>query len=217
MKIFIDSADIKEIKSVADLGICDGVTTNPSLISKTGQDFKTVLHEIVNIIAGPVSAEIVATDYADMVKEAETLARISNNIVIKIPLTPEGLKVCRTLGGKGIKTNVTLCFNANQALLAAKAGATYVSPFIGRLYDSGVDGLKILQEIRTLYTAHHFETKILSASIRKVEQVTAVAMIGSDAVTIPHSIFSQMYLHPLTEKGLSQFMDDWKKSGQASI
>ncbi len=217
MKIFIDSADIKEIKEVADLGICDGVTTNPTLVSKLGKDFKTVLNEIVNVIAGPVSAEVISTDFQGMLKEAEVLSRIANNIVIKLPLTPDGLKVCRVLSGKGIKTNITLCFSVNQALIAAKAGATYISPFIGRLEDSGEDGIKLLKDIKTLYQTNKFETKILAASIRNVVHVTNSALAGSDAITIPHKIFSQLYYHPLTEKGLNQFTEDWKNSGQSSF
>ena len=217
MKIFIDSADVKEIQDVAELGICDGVTTNPSLIAKSGKDFKSVLTEIVNIIPGPVSAEVISTDSAGMIKEAETLSKISNNIVIKLPLTKEGLKACRVLSSRGIKTNVTLCFTVNQALLAAKVGATYISPFLGRLYDTGVDGIALLKDIRCLFHARKFETKILAASIRNIDHVTQSAMVGADAITIPYKIFSELYFHPLTETGLQQFMDDWKKSGQVSI
>lgn len=217
MKIFIDSADIKEIKEVADLGICDGVTTNPTLVSKLGNDFKTALNEIVNVIAGPVSAEVISTDFQGMLKEAEVLSRIANNIVIKLPLTQDGLKACRVLGSRGIKTNVTLCFTANQALIAAKAGATYISPFIGRLEDSGEDGIKLLKEIKTLYQTYKFETKILAASIRNIVHVTSSAMAGADAITMPYKLFSQLYFHPLTDKGLNQFLEDWKNSGQTSL
>lgn len=214
MKIFIDSADIKEIREVAELGICDGVTTNPTIVAKLGRDFKTVLSEIVNVIAGPVSAEVISTDFQGMMKEAEMLSRIANNIVIKLPLTPDGLKACRVLNGKGIKTNVTLCFTVNQALIAAKACATYISPFIGRLEDTGEDGLKLLKEIKTLYQFHKLETKILAASIRNIDHVTNSALTGCDAITIPYKLFAQLYHHPLTEKGLNQFIMDWKNSGQ---
>lgn len=217
MKIFIDSADINEIREAADLGICDGVTTNPTLVAKIGKDFKSALHEIVNIIPGPVSAEVISTDYSGMLKEAEVLSKIANNIVIKLPLTTDGLKVCRVLSGKGIKTNVTLCFTVNQALIAAKSGATYISPFIGRLEDSGEDALQLLREIKNLYQNYKFETKILAASIRNINHVTQAALAGAYASTIPYKIFSQLYRHPLTEKGLAQFMEDWKNSGQKPL
>ncbi|APJ02409.1 fructose-6-phosphate aldolase [Silvanigrella aquatica] len=217
MKIFIDSADINEIKEVAELGVCDGVTTNPTLIAKSGHDFKTILLEIINIIPGPVSAEVISTDVKGMLKEAEELAKIANSIVIKLPLTQEGLKACKHLTGKGIKTNVTLCFSVGQALLAAKAGATYVSPFIGRLDDIGEEGIRLISEIRALYSAHKVETKILAASIRNPRHVTDAIIAGADIATIPYHVLLQLYKHPLTDKGLAQFIDDWKKSGQKSI
>ncbi len=217
MKIFIDSADTNEIRAVAELGICDGVTTNPTIVAKLEKDFKTILSEIVNIIAGPVSAEVISSDYQGMIKEAEVLSKIANNIVIKLPLTPEGLKACRALSIKGIKTNVTLCFSTAQALIAAKAGATYISPFIGRLDDSGEEGVHLIKEIRTLYNLHKFETKILAASIRNTRHVVGAAMAGADAVTVPYKIFSELYYHPLTVKGIDQFMNDWKNSDQPSL
>ncbi|KAB8030924.1 fructose-6-phosphate aldolase [Fluviispira multicolorata] len=217
MKIFIDSADIKEIKAVAELGVCDGVTTNPSLIAKSGQDFKTVLTEIANIIPGPISAEVISLDSKGMIKEAEELVKLANSIVIKLPLTEDGLKACKYLNGKGIKTNVTLCFSVGQALLAAKAGATYVSPFIGRLDDIGEEGIHLIKEIRTLYTSHKVETKILAASIRNPRHVSDSFISGADVVTLPYKVLFQLYYHPLTEKGLIQFIEDWKNSGQRSI
>ncbi|BBH51593.1 fructose-6-phosphate aldolase [Fluviispira sanaruensis] len=217
MKIFIDSADIKEIKTVAELGVCDGVTTNPTLIAKSGQDFKTVLSEIINIIPGPISAEVISLDSKGMIKEAEELVKLANSIVIKLPLTEEGLKACKYLNGKGIKTNVTLCFSVGQALLAAKAGATYVSPFIGRLDDIGEDGVNLIKEIKALYSANKVETKILAASIRSPRHVTDSFISGADVVTLPFKILLQLYTHPLTEKGLNQFIEDWKNSGQRSI
>jgi transaldolase len=217
MKLFLDSAELSEIKEIVNLGMCDGVTTNPSLIAKSGRDFKSVLSEIVEIVPGPVSAEVISTNYQEMLKEAETLYKIASNIVIKLPLTQEGLKCCKSLSNKGIKTNVTLCFSANQALLAAKAGATFISPFVGRLFDIGEDGIALLKNIRTLYDAYGFETKILAASIRNVEQVSQAAMVGSDASTIPYQVFSELYFHALTDKGLQKFLDDWNASGQARI
>lgn len=217
MKIFIDSADINEIRAVAELGICDGVTTNPTLIAKSGHDFKAILQDIINIIPGPVSAEVIATDFKGMLKEAEELVKIADSIVIKLPLTQEGLKACKALTGKGIKTNVTLCFSVGQALLAAKAGATYVSPFIGRLDDIGEEGIRLISEIKALYSAHNVETKILAASIRSPRHVTDAIIAGADITTIPYNVLLQLYKHPLTEKGLSQFIEDWQKSGQKSL
>jgi transaldolase len=217
MKIFIDSVDINEIKSVAELGVCDGVTTNPSLIAKSGQDLKTVLLEIVNIIPGPVSAEVISTDSKGMIREAEELAKIANSIVIKVPLTQEGLKTARYLASKGIKTNVTLCFSVAQSLLAAKSGATYVSPFIGRLDDIGEEGIRLISQIKALYASHKVETKILAASIRNPRHVTDSILAGADIVTVPYQVLLQLYAHPLTEEGLEQFISDWRNSGQKDI
>jgi len=217
MKIFIDSADIEEIRTVFENGICDGVTTNPTLVARTGQDFKSALTQIVNIVPGPVSAEVIATDYKEMLKEAEELIKIGNNVVIKIPLTLDGLRACKILTGKGIKTNMTLCFTTLQALLAARAGATYVSTFVGRLEDVGENGIKLVSDIKTLFSMHKIDTKILAASIRSQEHVKEVALAGADAATIPFKIFDQLYRHPLTDKGIAQFLDDWKKADQNKI
>ncbi|WP_338636245.1 fructose-6-phosphate aldolase [Spirobacillus cienkowskii] len=217
MKIFIDSADIDEIKTVAELGVCDGVTTNPTLIAKSGKDFKSVLLDIINIIPGPVSAEVISQNCKDMLREAEELIKIANSIVIKLPLTQEGLKACKFLTGKGIKTNVTLCFSVGQALLAAKAGATYISPFIGRLDDIGEEGIRLISEIKELYSSHKVDTKILAASIRNPRHVTDAIIAGADVATIPYKVLIQLYKHPLTEKGLAQFIEDWEKSGQKNI
>jgi transaldolase len=217
MQIFIDTAEVSEIRTAADWGIIDGVTTNPTLISKSGKDFKSVLNEIVSLVDGPISAEVVSMDAEGMLKEADVLAAMHRNIVIKLPLTPAGLKVCGILTKKGIKTNVTLCFQAGQALLAAKAGATYISPFIGRLDDVSEDGMQLIRDIRTIYDNYDFNTQILAASIRHPRHIIESAMAGADVVTSPMKVIQQLYQHPLTEKGLASFMEDWKKSGQKSI
>ncbi len=217
MRIFIDSADIAELRKAADLGLCDGVTTNPTLIAKSGQDFKAVLAEIVQLIPGPISAEVVATEAREMLAEAEVLAKLHPNIVIKLPLTPEGLKACKQLSARQVKTNVTLCFQAGQALLAAKAGATYVSPFIGRLDDVSEDGMQLIRDIKTIYVNYGYKTQILAASIRHPRHVVEAALAGADVATIPFKILEQLYKHPLTDKGLASFLDDWKKSGQKGI
>ncbi len=217
MKLFIDSADLDEIKKVAELGLCDGVTTNPTLIAKSGKDFRAVLEEIVRLIPGPISAEVVATECAPMLAEADILAKLHKNIVIKLPLTQEGLKACKQLSQKGVKTNVTLCFSAGQALLAAKAGATYVSPFIGRLDDVSEDGMQLIRDIKVIYDNYGYETQVLAASVRHPRHVIEAALAGSDVATIPYKVLDQLYRHPLTDKGLASFLDDWKKSGQKSI
>jgi len=217
MQIFIDTAEVSEIRTAADWGIIDGVTTNPTLISKSGKDFKSVLHEIVSLVDGPISAEVVSMDAEGMLKEAEVLAAMHRNIVIKLPLTPEGLKACGKLTKKGVKTNVTLCFQAGQALLAAKAGATYISPFIGRLDDVSEDGMQLIRDIREIYDNYDFETQILAASIRHPRHIIESALAGADVVTAPMKVIQQLYQHPLTDKGLASFMEDWKKSGQKSI
>lgn len=217
MRIFIDSADLGELRKAADLGLCDGVTTNPTLIAKSGQDFKTVLAEIVKLIPGPISAEVVATEAKEMLAEAEVLAKLNENIVIKLPLTPEGLKACKVLSGRGIKTNVTLCFQAGQALLAAKAGATYISPFIGRLDDVSEDGMQLIRDIRQIYDNYGYSTQILAASVRHPRHVIDAALAGADVATIPFKVLEQLYKHPLTDKGLAAFMEDWQKSGQKGI
>ena len=211
MKFFIDTADINEIRDAASYGILDGVTTNPSLIAKEGRDFHTVLKEIVSIVNGPISAEVTATDVDGMLEEAHVLAAIHPNIVIKLPLIEAGLKACKRLTDEGIKTNVTLCFSPSQALFAAKAGATYISPFIGRLDDISQDGMELIQEIRAIYDNYGFETQILAASIRHPLHVVQSALAGADVATIPHNVISKLIQHPLTDIGQEKFMADWKK------
>jgi transaldolase len=216
MKFFVDTADVNEIKDLAATGLLDGVTTNPSLVAKAGRDFKTIIAEICEVVDGPVSAEVAATDYDGMIREGRILAKIAKNVTVKVPLTWDGLKACRTLTGEGTMVNVTLCFSANQALLAAKAGATFISPFIGRLDDIGLDGMELIAEIRTIYDNYaDFSTEILAASIRTVGHVKQAAMIGADVATVPPSILKQLVQHPLTDKGLAQFVADWKKTGQS--
>ncbi len=211
MKFFIDTADIDEIRDAASLGILDGVTTNPSLIAKEGRDFHTVLKEIVSLVNGPISAEVTAIDLEGMLDQAHTLAEIHPNIVIKLPLITEGLRACKRLSDKGVKTNVTLCFSASQALLAAKAGATYVSPFIGRLDDISEDGMELIHTIRVIYDNYGFETQILAASIRHPMHVVQAALAGADVATIPHKVIGQLVKHPLTDIGLAKFLADWEK------
>ena len=214
MKFFVDTADTKEIRELADLGLLDGVTTNPSLIMKAGRDITEVTKEICSIVDGPVSAEVTATDYDGMMSEAAVLGKIASNICIKVPLTPDGLKACKALTSDGHKTNVTLCFSANQALLAAKAGATYISPFIGRLDDMAIDGMELIEDIRTIYDNYDFKTKILAASIRTVNHVKEAALIGADVATVPPSTLKALVKHPLTDKGIEGFLADWAKTGQ---
>jgi len=211
MKFFIDTADIDEIRDAASLGILDGVTTNPSLIAKEGRDFHTVLKEIVSLVNGPISAEVTAIDLEGMLDQAHTLAAIHPNIVVKLPLITEGLRACKRLSDKGVKTNVTLCFSASQALLAAKAGATYVSPFIGRLDDISEDGMELIHTIRVIYDNYGFETQILAASIRHPMHVVQAALAGADVATIPHKVIGQLVKHPLTDIGLAKFLADWEK------
>ncbi|NOZ33559.1 MAG: fructose-6-phosphate aldolase [Alphaproteobacteria bacterium] len=217
MKFFVDTALIDEIVELNDTGMLDGVTTNPSLIAKSGRDFKQVIAEICKIIAGPVSAEVAATDFAGMVAEGEVLAKIADNVVIKVPLTYDGLKACRHFTGAGIKTNVTLCFSANQALLAAKVGATYISPFIGRLDDTNIDGMELIADIRTIYDNYGFATQILAASIRGANHVSDAALSGADVATIPPGVLRKLYDHPLTDKGLAAFVKDWASTGQSIL
>ena len=214
MKFFADTADVSEIRELADLGLLDGVTTNPSLILKSGRNIDEVTREICAMVDGPVSAEVTATDYAGMMREAAVLARIADNVCIKLPLTLDGLKACKALTSEGRQTNVTLCFSANQALLAAKAGATFISPFIGRLDDIGLDGMELISEIRTIYDNYDFKTQILAASIRTVNHVRTAAMIGADVATMPPSVIKALVKHPLTDKGLETFLADWAKTGQ---
>ncbi len=217
MEIFIDTANIDEIRQANDWGILDGVTTNPSLVSKEkdkGKDFKTLVKEICEIVHGDVSAEVVATKYDDIMHEAHALAKIHKNVVVKVPLTPDGLKAVKALAKDGIRTNVTLCFSANQALLAAKAGAYIISPFVGRLDDIGQDGVGLVEEIRQIYDNYDFKTKILFASVRHPDHVKQAAMVGADIATCPFKVIEQLFRHPLTDAGLKQFLDDWAKLGQ---
>lgn len=215
MKFFIDSADVSEIKELAQYGLLDGVTTNPTLIAKSGRDFKTVIKEICEIVEGPVSAEVAAIDYENMVREGEILSKIAKNVCIKLPLTMDGLKACKYFSSKGIQTNVTLCFSAAQAILAAKAGATFVSPFVGRLDDMGQDGLELIEEICTIYENYPtFKTQILVASIRNPIHITSAAKMGAHVATIPGRILKQLASHPLTDKGLADFVKDWASTGQ---
>jgi transaldolase len=215
MKFFVDTADVKDISELNDLGLVDGVTTNPSLILKSGRNIVDVTKEICSIVNGPVSAEVTATDYAGMLKEAEILARIADNICVKLPLTLDGLKACKALTSEGHKVNVTLCFSANQALLAAKAGATFISPFVGRLDDISHDGMDVISEIRQIYDNYAFETEILVASVRTVNHVKQAALIGADVVTAPAAVLKALVKHPLTDKGLELFLADWAKTGQS--
>lgn len=218
MKFFVDTADLAEIKELAATGLLDGVTTNPSLVAKAGGDFKDTIKQICAIVPGPVSAEVAATDYEGMLKEGKTLARIAKNVTIKVPLTLDGLKACKALTSEGTMVNVTLCFSATQALLAAKAGATFVSPFIGRLDDIGLDGMALIKEIRVIFDNYpDLSTDILAASIRTVNYVKDAAMIGADVATIPPAILKQLVKHPLTDKGIEIFLNDWKKTGQKIV
>ncbi|VVB53030.1 putative transaldolase [uncultured archaeon] len=211
MEFFLDTADTNEIKEALSWGILDGVTTNPSLVAKTGKTFEDVAQEIIKLVKGPVSIEAVATDTSNMLEEAREYATWGENVVIKVPMTPEGMKTVVTLTKEQIPTNVTLVFSANQALIAAKAGATYVSPFIGRLDDAGQNGLQILEDIVTIYDNYDFTTKVLAASLRHPIHVLEAAKIGSDVATIPINVMKQLFNHPLTDAGLKRFMEDWKK------
>jgi transaldolase len=211
MKFFIDTANIEEIREAASYGIIDGVTTNPSLVAKEGKNFRQLLDEILAIIDGPISAEVVSIDAAGILQEARELAGIHKNIVVKVPLIPEGLKAVKILSDEGVKTNVTLCFSAPQALLAAKAGATYISPFIGRLDDLGTDGMELIGQIVTIYQNYGYMTEVLAASIRHPVHVLQAAMLGADVATIPFKIIEQMFHHPLTDIGLKKFLSDWEK------
>ncbi len=211
MKFFIDTADVNEIREAESLGILDGVTTNPTLISKTGRPFKETIEEICTIVKGPVSAEVVSTDAEGIIKEGHELAKIADNIVVKIPLIKDGLKAVKALTSEGIKVNVTLCFSSNQALLAAKAGGTYISPFVGRLDDKGHTGMDIIDEIRTIYDNYDFDTEIIVASIRNPLHVRDSALMGADIVTVPFDVFNKIVQHPLTDEGLKKFLEDWEK------
>ena len=215
MKFFVDTAEISEIKDLAETGLLDGVTTNPSLIHKSGRKFLEVIAEICDVVDGPVSAEVVALDHAGMMREAEILRKIAGNVAIKVPLTIDGLKTCKALTSDGALVNVTLCFSANQALLAAKAGATFISPFVGRHDDNGFDGMQLIADIRHIYDNYDFATEILVASIRNPIHVLESAKIGADVMTAPPGIIRSMFNHVLTDKGIEGFLADWKKTGQS--
>ncbi|MGA7323634.1 MAG: fructose-6-phosphate aldolase [Rhodomicrobium sp.] len=218
MKFFADTADINEIRVLAATGLLDGVTTNPSLIAKTGRHFLGTINEICALVEGPVSAEVAATDMETMISEDRKLAAIADNVAVKVPLTWDGLKACRALSRDGIMVNVTLCFSANQALLAAKAGAAFVSPFVGRLDDVGEDGMSLISDIRAIYDNYpDLGTEILAASIRHPRHVTEAALAGADVATVPPAVLKQIVNHPLTDKGLAQFVADWKKTGQSIL
>ncbi len=212
MKIFIDTANIQEIKEAAALGLLDGVTTNPSLVAKEKRNFKELLNEIVQIVDGPISAEVIATDYNGILKEARELAKIHKNIVIKVPLIREGLKAVKTLSAEGIKTNVTLCFSPSQAVLAAKAGATFISPFVGRLDDISTNGMELIDQIVQIYRNYDYETEVLVASIRHPLHFVEACLIGADVCTIPFAVIDKLFNHPLTDLGIEKFLSDWKKS-----
>ncbi|KUO62880.1 fructose-6-phosphate aldolase [bacterium BRH_c32] len=214
MKFFIDSANIAHIREAASLGLLDGVTTNPSLVAKEKTNFKELLEEIVKLVDGPISAEVVSTDYAGMLKEAKDLVKIHDNIVVKIPLIREGIKAVKTLSEEGIKTNVTLCFTATQALLAAKAGATYISPFVGRLDDISTSGMELIKQIVQIYKNYNYKTQVLVASIRHPLHLIEAAMMGADVATIPYDVIEKLFKHPLTDSGLEKFLSDWKNSNQ---
>ena len=216
MKFFIDTADVSEIQELSSSGFLDGVTTNPSLIKKSGRNINEVIAEICDIVPGPVSAEVAATNYDDMIKEAEVLKAIAKNVTIKVPLTWDGLKACRKLRNDDVLVNVTLCFSANQALLAAKAGATFISPFVGRLDDIGLNGMNLIADICEIYSNYpNLNTEVLVASIRNPNHVIESAKIGADVVTIPANILKQLIHHPLTDNGLKAFLEDWKMTGQS--
>lgn len=214
MKFFADTADTAEIRDLADAGLLDGVTTNPSLIHKAGRNFLEVVAEICEIVDGPVSAEVVALDYETMMREAEVIRKIADNIAVKVPLTIDGLKTCKALTDDGTMVNVTLCFSANQALLAAKAGATFVSPFVGRHDDNGFDGMDLIEDIRTIYDNYDFGAEILVASVRHPVHILQAAKIGADVMTAPPAVIRQLVKHPLTDKGIEGFLADWAKTGQ---
>ncbi len=218
MKFFVDTAEIDEIRELENTGLVDGVTTNPSLINKSGRDFFEVVREISSLVDGPVSAEVASTDFDTMLKEGEKLAEIASNIVVKVPLTRAGLRTCKLLSAKGTMVNVTLCFSANQAILAAKAGARFISPFVGRLDDIASDGMGLISEICDIYANYsNFSTEVLVASVRSPMHVLEAAKIGADVATVPPSVLHQMFSHPLTDKGLADFTSDWEKTGQSIL
>lgn len=217
MKFFVDTTNVDVIKELADTGLLDGVTTNPSLVAKSGKNFLELIAEICKVVDGDVSAEVAATDYEGMVAEGRKLRSIADNVVVKLPLTPEGLKACKTFSSEGTKTNVTLCFSPNQALLAAKAGATYVSPFVGRLDDNGHDGMGLIADICQIYDNYGFETEVLVASVRHPYHILEAAKIGAHVATLPPKALWQLFDHPLTENGVKAFVEDWKSTGQSIL
>ncbi len=218
MKFFIDTADIDDIRDLASTGLLDGVTTNPSLIKKAGKDFIPLIAEICDVVDGPVSAEVAATDFDTMLKEAHKLRAIADNVAVKVPLTPDGLKVCKSLSDEGTQVNVTLCFSAAQAILAAKAGAAFISPFVGRLDDIGADGMHLIAEICTIYDNYpDFDTEVLVASIRSPMHIVEAAKMGAHVITSPPDVIRKLYSHPLTDKGLAAFVEDWAKTGQSIL
>lgn len=218
MKFFADTSDINDIKKLNQAGMLDGVTTNPSIIAKSGREFIPLIEEICDIVDGPVSAEVASTDYETMIKEANKLAAIADNVAVKVPLTPDGLRVCKEMSDKGTMVNVTLCFSAGQALLAAKAGAAFISPFVGRLDDIGHDGLQLISDILRIYSNYeYFDTEVLVASVRNPLHIIESAKMGAHVATCPPSVIYQLYNHPLTEKGLAAFVEDWKKTGQSIL
>jgi transaldolase len=217
MKFFVDTAEIAEIRELQDTGLLDGVTTNPSLVKKSGRDFLEVVKEIAGVVKGPVSAEVVATDYDGMMREAAVLRKLADNIAVKVPLTIDGLKACKALSGDGAVVNVTLCFTANQALLAAKAGAAFISPFVGRLDDISQPGIEIISDIRLIYDNYDFATEILVASVRSPIHILEAAKIGADVMTAPTAVIRQLFKHPLTDNGLAAFLKDWEGTGQKIV
>ena len=218
MKFFVDTGDLAEITDLASTGLLDGVTTNPTLIAQSGKKFIPLIEEICKVVKGPVSAEVAATDYPTMLKEGELLAKIAKNVAVKVPLTPDGLKVCKVLSDRGTMVNVTLCFSATQAILAAKAGATFISPFVGRLDDIGQDGMALIRDIVEIYKQYPaFETEVLVASVRHPVHLVEAAKLGAHVATIPPKVIRQLYSHPLTDKGLAAFVADWKKTGQSIL
>ncbi|MEQ8506409.1 MAG: fructose-6-phosphate aldolase [Rhodospirillales bacterium] len=217
MKFFVDTADVAEIKRLNDTGLVDGVTTNPSLIAKSGRDFIDVVKEICATVDGPVSAEVTATDAEGMINEGRKLAQVADNVAVKVPLTEAGLVACKTLSQAGTQVNVTLCFSAAQALLAAKAGAAFISPFVGRLDDIGQDGMNLIGEIVEIYSNYDFATEVLVASVRSPQHVVDAARIGADVCTLPPGVIWQLFKHPLTDKGLEAFLKDWEKTGQSIL
>lgn len=217
MKLFLDTANLDEIAALADTGLVDGVTTNPSLIAKSGRDMSATIAEICAMVEGPVSAEVTATDHDTMLAEGRKLAGIADNVAVKVPLTPAGLRTCKVLADDGVMVNVTLCFSPAQAMLAAKAGAKFISPFVGRLDDLGRDGMGLIEDIVTIYANYDYATEVLVASVRGVQHVMDAALIGADVATVPPSVVHAMYKHPMTDSGLSAFLADWEKTGQSIL